>query len=244
MRRRKKRQKNSESDTSRERNVAERSGVKRSGSLLLSLSVFPSLFDRLSLNISQSVSLSSFSRSLSRSLSISLLKSSPGGFLRSFRAPSTDDEETDREGRAHYFPAASSSQTRSGLRPYYSRARAARREETARTESRLGCHLLPTPGVWSMKIFSAPSLFWSSSSLPLPPALVLLLITPSTCSLPTPHGSPRLARSLARSLYHACCTSSLSFSCTPARRTTSSLDHHLLLSIPAPFRLPSFLSNQ
>lgn len=51
-----------------------------------------------------------------------------------------------------------------------------------------------------MKIFSAPSLFWSSSSLPLPPALVLLLITPSTCSLPTP-----TARTLARSLALARC---------------------------------------
>lgn len=73
VRRRKKRQKNSESDTSRERNVAERSGVKRSGSLLLSLSVFPSLFDRLSLNISQSVSLSPRSLSLSLYLSAQII---------------------------------------------------------------------------------------------------------------------------------------------------------------------------
>ncbi|KAH0952520.1 hypothetical protein HN011_001810, partial [Eciton burchellii] len=73
-----------------------------------------------------------------------------GGFQQPPRVLSMDNERTDYEGRAHYFSAASSSssRTQSGLRPCYSRARAARREETARTESRLGCHLLPTPGVW------------------------------------------------------------------------------------------------
>lgn len=78
-----------------------------------------------------------------------------------------------------------------------SRARDYKRE-TARTKSRLGCHLLPTPGVWSMKIFSTPSY---------PPSRCPRTIhSPSTTS--SPHTVHR-SHSFFLPLYHqflACAT--------------------------------------
>lgn len=89
-----------------------------------------------------------------------------------------------------------------------------------------------------MKIFSAPPsllavLVAAPAGPPTHPSFHLLVFNPTRASA---------ARSLA-------CSSSLVTRRFPSRahsRTPSSLDqhHHLLLSIPAPFRLPSFLSNQ
>lgn len=191
--RRKKRQKDSEN-----RHVAraERSRARRSGFLLFrpSVRLFPFFlsFPIFSLFcFGQSVSLS-----LSPRFSLSLLRLSPGSLrgLPSRGTPSTDDEVIDYSKKEH-----TTSRRLLLLEPEADcdPTTLARPEERKLPgpESRLGCHLLPTPGVWSMKIFSAP-----------PSLLALLVDRPRRSSHPSllpparfqPHTSIR--GSLARML--------------------------------------------